>query len=475
MQDNAERMKELGLLAELVYQTKYFLVTNPDIIVDKADHKQLENSYTVLGVSTDVSYGYNSGFQGMLLENNAPKAGEPKYVIAFRGTEPDQGFGELKKDLLIADIAYMGTGRVPQQMKDAMDFVERMKVDYGINSSNTNFTGHSLGGAIAGMASYVYGFETYTYNGFGIKNMLWDVNDTSSNYSAKELMADELEIVNSINPLTGLPEFETLGEYLEANNITIKHEENKITNIIHIGHARTDLVGGIATDIVSGQIGENHFVVNNTGAAGGFLNTHSKTNLNNSIAIYNNILPLFPNENYNSLTDIVMDISPDNRKIERFLDSLGELGSVTPKTSDLVAWSESIGTSGLANLTLTLSTLTEPFPSNLVDLAQNKHEYLYALTKLNPYTITGEGVDYSFLDDEVFSDQYLEDRTAFLFQLIHPETPSSTGDDIKYKDDQLLIDTIIASNGSPDLTDRHYTFGSVVSDTLELEGSNLYS
>jgi len=355
MQTHSPIIENHGVLAELVYQNKYLDHSESNVI-----DPRLTSTYTVLGVSTD--FNYDSGFQGMLLENNDPKEGESKYVIAFRGTEPNQGLGEVYKDLIVADILYMGTGRGPQQMKDAMDFVKKMIDIHGLNSTNTNFTGHSLGGAIAGMASYVYGFETYTYNGFGIKNMLWDVNDTSDNYSLKELLADDLGIVNTLNPLTGIAEFETLGEYLEANNIEIKHEEDRITNIIHIGHSRTDLVGGIATDIISDQVGESHFVVNNTGAAGGLLNTHSMGNLNDSIAIYNNALTLFPDEDYNSITDIIMNIKPDPKKVERFLTSLGEIAGVA-QSYNLVELSENISNSGITNLTL--NSLVESSTSSL--------------------------------------------------------------------------------------------------------------
>ncbi len=155
MQDKSETIEIQGILAKEVYDNGNF---NIGAIV-----KTIEGgpTYTVCGISTD--FNYDSGFQGMLLQDN--QTGE--FVIAFRGTEPNQGLDELYNDLIIADILYMGTGRGPQQMKDAMDFVNKMKDLHGLNSTNTTFTGHSLGGALAGMASYVYGFETYTYNGYG--------------------------------------------------------------------------------------------------------------------------------------------------------------------------------------------------------------------------------------------------------------------------------------------------------------------
>ncbi|HHL35409.1 MAG TPA: hypothetical protein ENJ30_13700, partial [Desulfobulbaceae bacterium] len=201
MQDKANTIKEMGVLSEIVYKNDYFLNTNPDTIINHSDHNQLQNTYTVRATSNTAS-----GFQGMLLENENPQNGESRYVFAFRGTEPSLFNGEPIKDLIIADIAYMGTGTAPQQMKDAMAFVYDVMHDPNLNltlnASNTSFTGHSLGGAIAGMASYVYGFDAYTFNGFGIKNMLWDADDISG-------INHPLEMDNY-----GIDVYQTLGEYL---------------------------------------------------------------------------------------------------------------------------------------------------------------------------------------------------------------------------------------------------------------------
>jgi hypothetical protein len=44
----------------------------------------------------------------------------------------------------LRDIANMGVGFVPQQMKDAMLFVQTQISTRGLNATNTTFTGHSL-------------------------------------------------------------------------------------------------------------------------------------------------------------------------------------------------------------------------------------------------------------------------------------------------------------------------------------------
>ncbi len=313
MQANSAIIKDQGILAYEVYDNNNFSINH---VVENDD---LQNTYTVRATSNTAS-----GFQGMLLENANPQNGESRYVFVFRGTEgthPISNFEQFWKDLIIADIAYMGTGTAPQQMKDAMAFVYDVMHDPNLNltlnASNTSFTGHSLGGAIAGMASYVYGFDAYTFNGFGIKNMLWDADDTYATHFSGEIQSDEFGSSDI---------YYSLGEYLEDLGVIPEKEQNRIINIVQDGYSHSDLVGGILTDIISGQVGETHFVLNHTGNAGGGLDNHDIKIFNQSIAIYNNILPLFSDEDYDSLSEILRDVQPDDKKVERLLESLGELG-----------------------------------------------------------------------------------------------------------------------------------------------------
>jgi len=192
---NRDLVKIMGNLAEEAYTT----YNEKDSIKDLP--------YTVLD-SIDTS----SGFQGYLLQNDSPAEGKPKYVFAFRGTEADTLTDwitlEAIKDLFITDFAYMGTGTAPQQMKDAMAFIKKMIDDPNLDltADNTVCTGHSLGGSLAGMASYIYGFDAYTYNGFGIKNMLWDAKDTSAVDHPNELVSIQGDTYDN---------YQTLGEYLD--------------------------------------------------------------------------------------------------------------------------------------------------------------------------------------------------------------------------------------------------------------------
>lgn len=451
MQNNAATIEELGIIAEIVYGDDYFLETNPDTVVDHNDNDGLENSYTVLATS-DMP----SGFQGMLLENNG------KYVFAFRGTETESGVLELWRDLAITDIRDMGTGTAPQQMKDAMSFVHEVMNDAGLdltlNATNTTFTGHSLGGSLASMASYVYGFDAYTYNGFGINNMLWDADDTGAVDHPNEMTPDEFGMSDT---------YQTLGEHLESLGVTVQGTTNKTNNIIHVGYSRSDLVGGILTDIISGQTGDTHFVVNHTGNSGGlpaaWLDNHDKAKLNESIAIYNNILTLFPDQNYNSLTEILTPISPEDQKVEHFLTTLTELTNVA-SNADHVVWSENIAQSGTTNLALT--GLGESDIAALENLTGSMSE-MYALLNLNPFVI--EGADYNplnvdgYLEKETYSEQFIEDRAAFLFYSM-PENTNPNSIRYEQRGENRADDFVIPDNDQS--IPSNYIFGTKENDDI---------
>ncbi len=429
-------VKDMGNLSEEAYNS-----------YSKTDYIKKLPQYTVIDTDTQPS-----GFQGMLL-----KTGD-KYVFAFRGTEFP---GQFMKDLIITDIAYMGTGRVPQQMKDAMSFIEEMKKkEKGkIKTSNTTITGHSLGGSIAGMASYVYGFQAFTYNGFGIKNMLWDANDT---------YVTDIPIIQDPLQLELIVQYHSLGEHLEDLGVQNQKSTENITNIIQIGHARDDLVGGIATNILSGQVGQTHFVLNHTGAPGGEPNnTHSIEVFNQSISIYNNLLEIIPDEDYNSLTKKLLYIlpneesaeltniyGPDKNKVERFLNILGELTGVGETTSenDHEPFSERLKNSGISNLSL----IAHETQSKIDNLDKEQKADLYALLRLMPFTIEGKSSLYDqFSELEVdYTDQFITDRGLFIVQ---GANKNGNQEPIKFSDKELNI--TLERGGSNGQTTQHFIFG----------------
>lgn len=446
-------VQEMGALADKAY------TTYPKGETFTADEK----NYKVIEVSNNPS----SGFQGMLVEEvNAQGDGTGKYIFAFRGTE---FFNEPLDDLIVADILYMGTGTIPQQMKDAMAFVNDMLATHEeLNSGNTVFTGHSLGGSIAGMASYVFGFDAYTYNGFGIANMLWDADDTSLSNDPKEMQIDP-DTGQDIDFLT------TLGEYLETLGVTVQHSTDRIVNIVQDGYAASDLVGGIATRIISGQEGETHFVLNHTGNFGGLVQNHKIAPLNQSIAIYNNILTLFPGETYDSLTAALRFLGPADKKISRLLTCLGELTGVNvtntsdhlQASKDIAAAKDAVGALSFSLLAVSVNGVLDAgaTASRINGLNPADKADLYALLRLLPFTIEGNSTVYDQFPElnETYSGQFATDRKAFLYHLTNPSATSS--DNIEFFDATLGI--VAYSNlALPAETRVHYAFGGQSVDRL---------
>lgn len=107
----------------------------------------------------DFQANQSNGFAAAVFQNT--QTGQ--YVITFRGTEPSG------KDIL-TDLS-MGIGQFPEQFVNASDFIDNAINTYGINESNTIIVGHSLGGSLAEYGGMKTGFQTYTYNAYGIGNI----------------------------------------------------------------------------------------------------------------------------------------------------------------------------------------------------------------------------------------------------------------------------------------------------------------
>ncbi len=86
---------------------------------------------------------------------------------------------------------------------------------------------------------------------------------------------------------------------------------------------------------------------------------------------------------------------------------------------------------------------------------------------VNLYAFVEEGVDdYSSVNPDNYSDQYIRDRAAFLYFYMHEGSFSNTPDDMQFYDTALGIDAY-AGNGTPDLADRHYIFGNLEGELIE--------
>ena len=140
-----------------------FISDNPKSttgIDDSRDQDMLEllKSYTI-----DKFVTMPSGMQAMVLIKNDGSG----ITAAFRGTQTGD-WRELSKDG--KSDGEMALGHEIQQMKDALSFFKNVEAEYD-NIAPITITGHSLGGAKAQYVAYKSGtkYETYTYNGFGIK------------------------------------------------------------------------------------------------------------------------------------------------------------------------------------------------------------------------------------------------------------------------------------------------------------------
>ena len=405
-----------------------------------------------------------SGMQAYLLQ----ESGTWGYVFAFRGTELATQFWN---DVILADGS-MVLGMAPQQMKDALGFVHDMMtvrdadhggLKYGINSGNTVFTGHSLGGSLAQMASYVYGFQAYTYNAFGVENMLWDVSDTSATDHPREMKV-------YVDDLTGetylIDTVETLGEYLESLGVVPARANNSF-NLVHRGYLVSDVVGGFGTTVLSNHVGEVQYVLDHTGSHNVFLGAHGIKAFNESISVYCNVMSLFSAETFDTLTNKLLPVGPADKKVEVLLSCLAELFKV-PTQADHLALSQALAgyaiNNNIANLVLT--GLADKSYSDMMSLAADGKAHLYALLQLNPFVITGNDSIYSGVAnlDAVYSDQFVEDRKQFLYysmQNVLGNTRSATGQDIFYLDQGTDERAFETSGGG---IWQHYFFGSDSSD-----------
>ena len=412
MQEHYDIIKEMGVLSEEAYDGNNFSVGN---IIDVDN---LQSTYTVVATHNELLGNIIPdlfGFQAMLL-----KDASDNYVIAFRGTElphPWQTIADFTSD------GSMAVGNFTQQMEYALRFVSAACVNQNVTPDQITLTGHSLGGSLAEIAGYTFGSQTYTYNPFGVAGVL---------------------------------DNEDYNVFLTDQQVTVAGQTDNIHNIVALGGDDPDFITGVGSHFLDSYIGEVTYIKDHDGGNSLGNASHGIGSLNESIAVYNNLLQLFPNEAYNSLTDKLDSVAPRTGQVERFLETLSELTGAAVDHSSHVAWSENIQASGSWNFVI--EGFAETFPVNLPD------EYLYALLRLNPYTITG--ADYSFLENNSFSDQYLEDRAAFLFQLTYPEAPSTTGDDMQFEDNILGVEAY-AGNGIPDLSDRHFVFGSLEGELIE--------
>lgn len=278
MQNKSNDILEMGILAGEVYDNTHFSVQN---IISKGD---LQYNYRVIETQDSLLSGLYPGFfgfQALLLEElDSAGNGTGEYVIAFRGTEGAplsyQTFADIATD------ASMAVGNFTGQMTLALAFVDAALDQYGsqgLSTDNLTFTGHSLGGSLAELAGYTFGSETYAYNPFGVK---WSLMTSPISYNAT----------------------------LQALAINSVRSADNITNIVNVGGNFSDPITGVGSHLLDSYIGEIEYIKN---SEGGTLAPHWMDDLNDSIAVYNTLLNVFPGETYASITNTIELLAADKQ------------------------------------------------------------------------------------------------------------------------------------------------------------------
>lgn len=106
-------------------------------------------SATISGWSVKHARKLGNGLYAALFQSP-----DGKNVLAFRGTEPEEGSD------IITDIC-LGTGNDASQLHSALDYYDDLR-SWGY--SNITLTGHSLGGGLANYVSVLRGVKAYTFN-----------------------------------------------------------------------------------------------------------------------------------------------------------------------------------------------------------------------------------------------------------------------------------------------------------------------
>jgi hypothetical protein len=398
-------IEEMGLLAELSYvdfrdisllknNSGWKINANQDI--DSEDNQKagrvdtlqkLLNTYEIVdfidhGALLEGNLNIGSGLQMLLL-----KSGN-NYVIAYRGT------GGLH-DGVITDVAEMGLKLMDNaQFKESLEQTQKWIDSVKASNSNATFTltGHSLGGALAQLNSYVYGFETYTINAFGFD------------------AATAGGVVNMQAVLTNIG----------YRNMGVQNTSN-IYNFIAEGGLWQDFISGGLTDLV-GAFQKTHngqviIIKDNTGGYVGLLGSHSSIDINNSLAIYHNLMQKFNIRTYDFLSNLINDVQiyPENQVVETLNIMAKAMGIAL--SNDHVKLSESIQ-SAWQGSNLSLTRLAPLSAASIATQAKSDSAVLYALAKLNPFAIEGNLPAYANLNRTDMSDKYIEDRAQYLYYLL---------------------------------------------------------
>ncbi|KAF1716629.1 hypothetical protein CSC75_19235 [Pseudoxanthomonas wuyuanensis] len=114
-----------------------------------------------------------NGYQGTIYQRQ--DTGE--IIFAHRGTEPDQGLGQILRDGTLTDGAMVAARFNPQTAdaialtRRALDYAEQQGRKPGGQAPEVTVTGHSLGGTHAQITAHQFGLRGETFNAYGAASL----------------------------------------------------------------------------------------------------------------------------------------------------------------------------------------------------------------------------------------------------------------------------------------------------------------
>lgn len=110
----------------------------------------------------------------------------------------------------------------PPQMYDALAFAAETQKKYGFSDKEAACTGHSLGGTLAAMTGYVFGFEAYAFNPYGIGKLTGSADGRAGRRGGN------------------------IAGYMKKLGVTVKKNRETIHSFVNIGMFEQDFVAGDA-------------------------------------------------------------------------------------------------------------------------------------------------------------------------------------------------------------------------------------
>jgi len=174
-------------------------------------------------VTNAAELGYpkhSSSFAAALYKHTDEKTGKEKYAIAYRGMT---GMDDLDDAVIMAVLGF------PKQFYDAYEFAQQVADKYGIELSETEFTGHSMGGYLAQAVGVACNAEK-----------IWMFNSPAMREKDMLLIADKLAAVlgEDKSPHEDEIDYTRLGE-----RITAFRTQNDLVARLRKGHGAV-LQGG---------------------------------------------------------------------------------------------------------------------------------------------------------------------------------------------------------------------------------------